>query len=60
MGRASPSGVPNATSCLKWANLREALALDLLQAMGYTRKSAHLELAKRIARDEPLPRRIAC
>ena len=58
MGRASPSRMPAVQ--LKWANLSEPLAIDLLRAMGYTHKAALRELQQRIARDQPLPRKLAC
>lgn len=47
-GRASP---------LLWAELPEPLALDLLRAMGYTKKASILELARRVTLGLPLPAR---
>lgn len=52
MRRASPSAV-----CPTWRDLPEALALDLLRAMGYTKRASIVELARRVTSDHPLPSR---
>lgn len=55
MRRASPSRCKAEPPT--WAQVPEALALDLLRAMGYTRKASIKELARRVTCGLALPSR---